>query len=255
MSESSIHEEIELQEIPYGPSPLIRVLRQAALLMGLDDAGSISGAMRPQAYKVEKIFEAMCSSSAWLPAPQHWQYTTANGGSMISDSQLALGWKTGLLRDGTPGIQSNCAFYAKFFQMLLGAAGIEDTDLEQAKKPDHIFITHRLGQAHEGVTGAFRCFDAGITGNVRRQHNTFAVEGRCCFTGHVGVRVGNRVYDPTLQAVYSNGIEDCIDSWFIPDPLRDDIWISKDDPYPDQRTLTRLPLEQAAGFGASYLLS
>jgi hypothetical protein len=253
MSESGF-EEIELKEIPYGPSPLIQVLRQAALLMGLNDSSSISGAMRPQAYKVEKVFEALCSSSTWLQAPQHWQYSTASGGQMVSDSQLALGWGIAQLRDGTPGIQSNCAFYAKFFQMLLGAVGIEDTELEQAIKRDQLFVTKRLGQAHEGVSGTFRCFDAGVTGNVRRASTTFGVESRCCFSGHVAVRVGNKVYDPTLQAVYSNGIEDCIDFWFEPHPQQNDAWQTPSTVQP-ARTLTRLPLENVAGFGASYLLS
>ena len=253
MSESTVYEEIELKEIPHGPSPLIQVLRQAALLMGLNDSSSISGSMRPQTYKVEKIFEAMCSSSTWLLAPQHWQYSTASGGHMVSDSQLALGWGIAQLRDGTPGIQSNCAFYAKFFQLLLGAVGIEDTDLEQAIKRDQLFVTKRLGQAHEGVTGTFRCFDAGVTGNVRRATNVFAVEGRCCFSGHVALRVGNKVYDPTLQAIY-NDIEDCIDFWFEPDSDHKDVWHTPATVHP-RRTLTKLPLEQVAGFGSSYLLS
>lgn len=253
MSEST-YEYIELQELPHGPSPLIQVLRRAALLMGLDDADSISRSMRPQAYKVEMIFDALCSSSSWLPATKPWQYSTASGGQLASDSQLALGWKTGQLRDGTPGVQSNCAFYAKFFKMLLETVGIEDTELEQAIKPDQLFVTKRLGQAHAGISGTFHCFDAGVTGNVRRANTTFGVEGRCCFSGHVAVRVGSKVYDPTLQAVYSNGIEDCIDFWFEPDPLQKDTWQTPATVHP-MRTLTKLSNEQVAGFGSSYLLS
>jgi hypothetical protein len=180
----------------------------------------VCGAKSPLANIHKRAREAASWSTATIPAKcdsvfkafidefraQGWKYSA--GGLPINTKDLMIGAKTtAQLEVEFPdvGASLHCGKIRDLLKVAFDYT--VDAKLTYACE-DHngFFVTKKLGHAPPGVTGAFRCIDQRITGNVKTANESYVAVGQCLFIDHMALKVyeAGKVYDPCLTCTYQS---------------------------------------------------
>ena len=124
---------------------------------------------------------------------------------------------------------SNCLAYVNAFKRLVDFITTSDEKSKLKIKimyekdfglPNaELYVTKKLGQFDNRSllpstrkNEFFTCIDSSVTGNVFEEiphHYT-----RIAFIRHCVLSAGEKYYDPTLRAIYTNGLQDCFEYFF-----------------------------------------
>jgi len=229
-----------MQHNPSTMNPLTQILYRAARIAGVDEPSKMDRI--PLERRIHCVFESLITGGG--------QYLTSTPVLQTLDG-LIHGIKTLLPYDEAAGLHTNSQYFALFLKGALATVGVKNTELVYVvATPGELFVSKPFAQPNLNIQGLFRCVNPTIVGNVRTTDATFSETARACYSNHCGVRVGTRVYDPTLQAIYTQGLEDGIDFRVIADPVEQGRYHEKD----GNRQLQRLPEESLNGFSTAWLL-
>ena len=231
---------MEKQHNPSAMNPFTQMLYRAARIAGTDEPGKMDRI--PLERRIHCVFESLITGGG--------QYLTSTP-VLETPNGVIHGIKTPVPYEGAAGLHVNSQYFALFLKEMLTAVGVKDSELVYVvATPGELFVSKPFAQPSPNIQGPFRCVNPNIVGNVRTADATFSETARACYSHHFGVRVGARVYDPTLQAIYRQGLEDGIDFRVIADPLQQGRYHEKD----GKRQLQWLPEEEANAFSTAWLL-